>query len=267
MDGQREAESGMLWYVIQTYTGKEEQLVKMIRRQLPKECYGECFVAYYEQLRDRKQENQIHILRLFPGYIFISCGDIERLFQYLKMIPAMSKIMAAGAFVFTPVYEGEAEFLMKVMDSDHVVRLTYVATDGRDHISYMSGPLQYCEAYIQSYRFRDRYANVRLQIAGQEKIARMGIILNDDVRREMAYGKVEALIRTPEKYVFSAASVMEEHAVRFEPGDKVAVVDGTFEGNVAVIRQAKKSGVRISVQMFDREILLEVPAESVRKLA
>lgn len=255
----------MLWYVIQTYTGKEEQLVKMIRRQVPGECYGECFVAYYEQLRDRRQENQIHILRLFPGYIFISCDDAGLLFQQLKRIPAMSKIMTAGAFAFTPLHEGEAEFLLQVMDAEHIVRLTYVATDGRDHVSYLSGPLQYCVSGIQSYRFRDRYANVRLRIAGEEKIVRMGIILNDDVRRELAYGKVEALTGAPEKYTIPAQT---EPAVSFEPGDQVAVIDGAFEGNVAVVSQEKKNNkLWINVRLFDREIQVEVEAGSVRKLA
>ncbi len=266
----------MLWYVIQTYTGREEQLVKMIRKQMPKECYGECFVAYYEQLRDRRQENQIHILRLFPGYLFISTDDVERLFRCLKTIPAMTKIMASGAFVFTPLFAGEAEFLLKIMDADRVVRLTYAATDGRNHVSYLSGPLTQCRDRIRRYRFRDRYAEVKLQIAGQEKIVRMGIILNDDVRREMVYGKVEARITAPAKYTVTgagqdcgAAGDPGDHrlASGFHKGDNVAVIDGAFEGNVAVISQVKGRTVGIIVRMFDREILVELPAESVRRLA
>ena len=62
----------MSWYVIQTYTGREEKLVKMMNRIVPRELYGECFVAYHEQLRCRKQENQVHVERIFPGYAFIT---------------------------------------------------------------------------------------------------------------------------------------------------------------------------------------------------
>ena len=262
----------MLWYVIQTYTGREEQLVRMIRRQAPRDCYGECFVAYYEQLRDRKQENQIHILRLFPGYIFISTDNVGRLFQCLKTIPAMTKIIASGAFVFTPLFEGEAEFLLEMMDSDRVVRLTYVATDGHDGVTYMAGPLEKCVSHIRAYRFRKREVQVSLRIAGEEKLVRMGIILNDDVRREMTYGKVEARISIPERYV-PAACVRNRGAecggypAKFISGDTVAVIDGPFQGSMAVIEQVKGGAVRIAVRMFDREILLEVPAGSVRKLA
>ena len=251
----------MLWYVIQTYTGKEEQLVTMIRRQLPESCYGDCFVAYYEQLRDRRQENQIHIRRLFPGYIFISTEDVDRLFLDLKTIPAMTKIMASGAFVFTPLDPDEADFLMEMMDADHVVRLTYAATDGKNHVSYLAGPLEKCRDRIRKYRFRDRYADVSLQIAGQEKIVHMGIILNNDVRREMAYGRVEAKIATPEKYVLPVAKTNERS---LKEGDHVAVIDGPFEGNVAVIRHLRGDTAAITVHLFDREIPVELPAGAVR---
>ena len=60
----------MLWYAVQTYTGKEEKLAEMIRRIVPPEYAGECFVPYFEQLHCWHQQNQIRVLRLFPGYIF-----------------------------------------------------------------------------------------------------------------------------------------------------------------------------------------------------
>ncbi len=254
----------MLWYVIQTFTGREEQLVKMIRKQVPADCYGECFVAYYEQLRDRRQENQIHILRLFPGYIFISSDDAGRLFRHLKTIPAMTRIIASGEFAFTPLYEGEAEFLLNMLDRDRVVRLTYVATDGHDHVTYMAGPLERCVSCIRSYQFRKREAQVCVRIAGEEKVVRMGILLNDDVRREMAYGKVEARIRTPEKYRIPAQG---GRTAVLDKGDNVTVIDGAFEGKAAVVRQVKPGSVLLAVSMFGREIPVEVPAGSVRRLA
>ncbi len=220
-------------------------------------------MPYFEQLHCWHQQNQIRVLRLFPGYIFFSTDDIGRLFQWLKQVPAMSKVLTAGAFEFTPMYDGEAEFLLQMMDSDHIVRLTYVATDGRNHVSYLSGPLEKCEDHIQDYQFRKRFAQVRLRIAGREKAARVGIILNDDVRRETAYGKVEAPVRTPEKYELPA---LKRPAADLAPGDRVAVIGGAFEGNVAVINQIRKNDVRISVHMFGRDIFVEVPAINIRKV-
>lgn len=190
----------MLWYVIQTYTGREEKLVEMIRRIVPPELYEDCFVVYHEQMRSRGKENQVHVERIFPGYAFVISDEPEQLFIYLKNVPAMSKLMTAGEFYFTPLETAEAELLEKILDADHVVRLSYVATDGRDHVTYLSGPLSNCGGRIRNYQFRRRYAAVRMRIAGQEKEIRLGIILNDDIRREVTYGKMEAPLRVPEKY-------------------------------------------------------------------
>ena len=265
----------MLWYAIQSYTGKEEQLTEMIHRVVPERYYGECFVPYFERLRCWRQQNQVHILRLFPGYIFISTDDIEAVFLCLKNVPAMSKILTSGAFEFTPLYDGEAEFLEEILDAEHIVRLTYAATDGKGRVTYLSGPLEKCGGRIQNYKFRDRYAQVRLTIAGQEKTVRMGIILNDDVRREMAYGKVEAHIPTPAGYASGNASKGSlalcpyekgEPAAMLQPGDRVAVISGTFEGIVTVIHEVRNSTVSIIVHMFNRETPVEVSAEEIRKL-
>ena len=265
----------MLWYAIQSYTGKEEQLAEMIRRVVPERYYGECFVPYFERLRCWRQQNQVHILRLFPGYLFISTDEIDDVFQGLRKIPAMSKILTAGEFEFTPLYDSEAEFLKKILDADHIVRLTYAATDGKGHVTYMAGPLEKCRDRIETYKFRDRYAQVRLTIAGQEKTVRMGIILNDDVRREMAYGKIEAHIPTPEKYVLGNTGTEPlalcphgngKPAVMLQPGDRVAVISGAFEGIVTIIHEVRNNTVSIVVHMFDREMPVELAVGEVRKL-
>ncbi len=267
----------MPWYVIQTYTGREEQLVEMIRRIVPRNCCGECFVIYSEQLRHRQQENQVHVLRLFPGYVFVSSNNIGQLFHYLKRVPAMSRIMAADDFAFTPLYDGEAEFLLGIMDADHVVRLSYVATDGRDHVTYLAGPLEQCRAQILSYHFRKRYAIVRLVLEGCGKEVKLGIILNDDVRRELAYGKVEALVEKPEKYMppvmekepgsmYKTGHGNERPVPQFAPGDRVLVMEGVFEGSTATVSQTKKDMLKITVQMFGREIPVEVSAWDVNKI-
>lgn len=263
----------MLWYVIQTYTGKEEKLVTMIKRVIPRNLYGECFVVYHEQLRSRKQENQVHVERIFPGYAFITADDPVQLFNFLKKVPSMSKLMAMGEFYFTPLECSEAEFLDLIMDADHIVRLSYVATNGRNRVSWLSGPLEDCGNRITGYQFRKRYASVRIEIAGQEKEVRMGIILNDDIRREVAYGKVEAPVAVPGKYKVAAfqedagGSVSGQEAVHFSPGDTVVVVGGAFEGLTAVVHQVKKNAVKIEVHLFGRDITAEESMENVRKTA
>ena len=51
-----------------------------------------------------------------------------------------------------------------------------------------------------------------------------------------------------------------------QTGDKVLVMEGAFEGSVAAVSQVKKDTLKLSVQMFGREMSVEVPAESVKKI-
>lgn len=265
----------MLWYVIQTYTGREENLIQMVRRIVPRELYGECFVAYHEQLRHRQQENQIHIERIFPGYVFITSEEPDKLFLFLKNVPAMSKMMSDGEFYFLPLDTVEAQFLRRIMDEHHVIRLSYVATDGKDHVSYVAGPLEAAmqagTERITGYHFRLRYARVRLALAGEEKEVRMGIILNNDVRRELSYGKVEAPIAVPEKYRVAKRKETEECGIAepqdFTQGEMVRVIHGAFASSIAMIYQVKKHSVVIGVRIFGRDTPSEVAFEDIEKIS
>lgn len=256
----------MQWYVLQTWTGKEEKLVDMIQKIVPRKLYGECFVAYHERLFRRQQRNLIHVERVFPGYVFITSDDPETLFLNLRQVPAMSKLMSDGDFTFLPIDPKEAEFLEQILDSDHIMRLSYVSTDGKNHVYHISGPLEFCRPQIVRYRFRERYAVIRLKLLGEEKDVILGIVLNEDVRRELQYGKVEAPVVVPKQYSVPAESeVGREAAAGFSIGEPVIVISGALEGMMAVIDQVKRDAVKIAVRLFGQELTIEVPFETVRK--
>ena len=95
-----------MWYVIQTLTGREEEAVRMVRKILPRGTYTDCFVAYYERVWRKQQQSMVHVERLFPGYVFILAEEPEELFQRLKQVPAMTKLMSDGMFTFIPLETG-----------------------------------------------------------------------------------------------------------------------------------------------------------------
>ena len=89
-----------MWYVLQTMTGREEELVHYIEEIVPKELYTDCFVAYYERVWRKQKESVVHVERLFPGYVFIVSDTPKELYLCLKKVPAMSKMIADGNFDF-----------------------------------------------------------------------------------------------------------------------------------------------------------------------
>ena len=369
----QEGVMGMLrWYIMQTYTGREEKLVKMIHRVVPRQFYGDCFVIYHEQLWRRQQENQVHIRRVFPGYVFITSENPDGLFLCLKHVPAMSKLLAdgklaEGEFTFLPLDQREAVVLGSLLDEDHIIRLSYVATDGKDHVLYISGPLETyasgkwktrfsdclgasdsadlemrssksrkvfdsvhkkisdpessiemmdeCHSgsigesfsartassivnHAVSYRFRKRYAAIKISLSGEEKEIHLGIILNDDIRRELSYGKVEAPVETSERYHVAGTvsgndsgmlgmlsgktvdlvngdgcrqnllNVQSKQLSHLTPGDAVIVSEGPLVGLPAIVCKVEmeKHQVKIKVNLFGQALEMKVPSDSLRKI-
>ncbi len=272
-------DSMMNWYVLQTKTGEEEKLVRMIQKILPRALYGECFVLYYEQLWRRHERAFVHVERSFPGYVFITTDEPDTLYLMLKEIPAMSKLMADDTFYFLTVDPAEAAFLARIMNRSHVISLSYLATDGRGRIRQATGPLKACLTQVVRYNFRRRSAAIRLHLAGCEKQIRLGFILPEDIRRQMHYGKVEAPITVPEIYQIQQIQPAAEAAgkegltapgtdygILFRPGDQVTVTSGDLAGLIGIVCRIRKNTVRLNIHFLGQKLDIEMPSRDVQKL-
>ncbi len=279
----------MNWYVLQTMTGEEEKLVTMVRRMLPAAVYGDCFVLYYEQLWRRHEGAFVHVARAFPGYVFITAEKPDELFLELKRVPAMSKMMAGDNLYFLAVEPEEAAFLGRIMNEKHVIGLSYLATDGHGHVRQTAGPLKTCLQQVVRYNYRKRSTVIRLSLAGCEKQIPLGIILPEDIRRQLRYGKVEAPIAMPERYQFQTGvyempsggsqsgtdkrrpqtGIQEAPAERnaeFQPGDIVTVINGDLAGMTGTVSKMKKHTVKLSIHFLGQQLDIEVGTGEVQKL-
>lgn len=261
----------MLWYVLQTMTGGEEKLVGLIRKIVPGHLYGECFVVYQEQLWRRRQQNLVHVKRAFPGYVFITSKEPEALFFYLKQVPAMSRMMADDTSSFLSVEREEAEFLKQIMDERHVIGLSYLETDGKGKIRQVSGPLGTCISQIVRYRFGKRHVLVRLRLLGKEKTVLMGIVLTEDICRELKYGIVEAPAGIPGQYqvmgqaqAFRPEPEKEGSQSMLLPGASVMVVKGVLEGMFGRVYQVKHHLAAVGIHLFGQDMSIEMPLEDLR---
>ena len=248
-----------MWYVIQTLTGREEEVVRMVRKILPRGTYTDCFVAYYERVWRKQQQSMVHVERLFPGYVFVLAEEPEELFQRLKQVPAMTKLMSDGMFTFIPLEKGEEEFFEEMLDDAHIVRLSYVENDNRGHVWRVTGPLKSRQDQVARYQYKKRYALVNVQLLGEMKQVVLGIILQEDIRQELTYGKIEAPLTLPEYYHIEQPAAEHDLTV----GDQVTVISGTLEGLSGIVWKVKKTTVDIGVRMFGQDMSMEVPVGAV----
>lgn len=247
-----------MWYVLQTMTGKEEELVGMIKKVVPPVLYEECFTAYYERVWRRQQKSIVHVERLFPGYVFIIADDPKQLFLELKRVPAMSKLLSMpsdGSFEFPPLNQEEQVFLGEILGEERTAKLSYVETDGNGHVYRLSGPLKRYQERVVKYQFKKRYAIVQFPMLGIEKTAALGIILREDVQQELAYGKVEVPGTVP---LFYKTEVVQDN-MPFIAGDQVRLIGGSLEGMIGIVWNVRKYAAEVGIHLFGQDVGILVP--------
>ena len=183
-----------MWYVIQTVTGREEELITFIRTIIDRELFEECFVIKAEWMKRLGGQWQIQVRPLFPGYIFIETEQPEAVFLKLKSVPRFSKVLGNGKFEFTPVNEEERKFLSLISrekknsvgqehekeQAQRIVRLTEVATDEAGAIVSMNGALEYFKDRIVRMNLHKRFAVIELTLFHKKRTLIFGIRLKHD---------------------------------------------------------------------------------------
>ena len=173
----------MLWYLLKTWAGREEELVKVIHKTIPSYQYKECFVIYQERIWRRQQRSIVHRERLFPGCVFLTCEDSGKedfLPRCPEKNPDIGDRMAWGNITILPMMPKDGEFLEKISGTDHVVRLSYVQKEEGGEIALVSGPLKKCAGQMERIQLKKRYAVVRCRLWGEEQAIVLGIMLRED---------------------------------------------------------------------------------------
>ena len=100
-----------MWYVIQTLGGEEERTAGMIRKMVSSYSIEDCFVPKRERLRkfcgcwNRVEEV------LFPGYVFVEAHDPGGLYEELRQIPRLTRLLGREEGWFLALNKKEEELV------------------------------------------------------------------------------------------------------------------------------------------------------------
>ena len=61
----------IMWYVIQTVNGQEQQVCTWINQRMDQTLFERCFVPLYEDVWRKKGVGHISVRKTFAGYVFI----------------------------------------------------------------------------------------------------------------------------------------------------------------------------------------------------
>ena len=189
----------MQWYMIKTWIGREEELVREIHRTVPPAYYHECFIIRQERLWRRQQSSILHTEPLLPGCVFITCREPGTLLARLAQIPLMARRIACGDVTLLPLMPEDADFLETLSGSGRLVRLSYIDKDMDGTVTGVAGPLRIFGDHIDRYQFKKRFAVARHTFLGEERAFSLGIALKEDLRQNGICPGLPAGVIYPER--------------------------------------------------------------------
>ena len=172
-----------MWYVIQTITGKEEELRLRLAALLDRERFRDCFIIRAEWLKRLGGEWKVQVRPLFPGYVFVETAQPQELYLKLKTIPKFSRLLGNGSFEFTALEPDDEDFLKRIChvgedrERRWLVRLSTVETVS-GAIRCIEGPLKAFEKQIERMNLHKRYAVVRIKMCHREQTVLFGLAGN-----------------------------------------------------------------------------------------
>ena len=161
-----------MWYVIQVYTGKEEETADQCRARV---AVGEeeVFVPLVERMTKVRGEWEVVRTRLFPGYVFIETDRPGDLYMRLKEVKAMTRLLKTGEEI-TPLYREEEEYLRSLEDEEHVVRYSEGYLEG-ERLVVTSGALKGQEGKIRKILRHKRLVVLEVPLLGRGVEVTLGL--------------------------------------------------------------------------------------------
>ncbi len=161
-------------FVIQTNSGYEHLLEALMTKILPEGLYTETFVPKRQLNKRLGGKWRVVTERMFPGYVFVETQNPVDLFNELKNVPRLSKLLHDFNYSFIPLSEKEQEFIERIGKArgDHTFALSKIAfADDTpykkgDRVQIVEGDLKDFEGEIVDFNLRKRKAIIRTQMFG-----------------------------------------------------------------------------------------------------
>lgn len=162
-----------MWYVVQVRTGSEESIRRQCEKNIDREIMELCFIPCYEEQRHIRGEWVTLKKILFPGYLFVVTEKLEELYENLKIIIGLTKLLGTGQEI-VPLTEEEQKFLQKFGGEEQVVVMSEGIIE-QSQVKVTSGPLMGMEGYIRKIDRHKRKAWLELELFGRKQTVQVGL--------------------------------------------------------------------------------------------
>ncbi len=161
-----------MWYVIQVYTGMEEEICRQCRRKVT-DKNEDVFVMLAERMTKIQGQWTEITSRLFPGYVFIETEKIEDFFMRLKRIDSMTKILGTGEEM-TPIHQEEEDYLRLLGGEEHIVKYSEGYMEG-EKLTVTSGAMKDYKGTVKKVLRHKRLVVLEVPLMGRTVEVTVGL--------------------------------------------------------------------------------------------
>lgn len=162
-----------MWYVIQVRSGTEESIRIQCERKISRDTLSECMVLHYEEQRKYRGEWRMRERILFPGYLFLVSENLDELYQSLKRVIGMTRLLGTGREIVPLTWE-EVEFLLQFGGEEQIVKFSQGFIED-SQVRILSGPLKGMEGFIKRIDRHKRKAYLEIPLFGRVLNVQVGV--------------------------------------------------------------------------------------------
>lgn len=162
-----------MWYVVQVYSGREEYARELIEKYGCQKNIEACRIPLYVKMRKQAEQWYPETKIMFPGYLFVKTQNIIKLYEKLRLIPRMTRILGTGKEI-VPITKEEERFLVGIGGDELVVEMSKGIIE-RGKVIITSGPLRDMEGRIKKIDRHKRLAWVEVKMFGREMKVPLGL--------------------------------------------------------------------------------------------
>jgi transcriptional antiterminator NusG len=160
----------MYWYAIFVETGYEETVQQYLIYNFPG-LYALIPKRFVPEKKDGKFKKVVK--KLFPGYLLIRAELDDAMFQKMKTIPHLIKILGYGA-KYPPIAEAEIAVILRLINNDGIIDYSKVFIEN-SRIQVKEGPLKGLDGLIVKVNKHTRRVKIKLHFLGEARMIEVGI--------------------------------------------------------------------------------------------
>ena len=160
----------MRWYVVHTYSGRENKvkdtIERMIRNSEMKDLFGKVLVATEEVAEMKKGKKKVSQRKLFPSYILIEMEMTDEAWGMIENVPGVTHFVGEGKKPF-PIPKKEVDRILGRMVKKEGVVPEVPYTIG-EHVKVVDGPFTDFSGIVDEINPERGKLKVLVSIFGRE---------------------------------------------------------------------------------------------------